>query len=145
MPKIAVEPPQARFHRPLSPPCDCSICKLGIPCCPRDVVYDAECKFCCQHYNGGTTRPFATRCGEHEASIRLGNNKSALSDHLNIDTDQGQPACQNPDRSIWGFNWKLLDKGRSFKDSFIREGVAINTNQPTINRNTPGWVKYTAI
>ena len=97
-----------------------------------------------QHYIGVTTRPFAKRFGEHEASIRLADNKSALSDHLNIDTVD-QPACQNAIRSIWGYDWNVLDRGDSYKDSFIREGVAINSNSPTINRNSPGWVKYTAI
>ena len=135
---------QSRFHRALSPPCNCPICNAGIPCCARHVIYDAECKFCRQHYNGVTTRPFAKRFGEHEASIRFADNKSALSDHFNIDTED-QTACQNPDRSIWGYNWKVLDRGRTYKDSFIREGVAINSDNPTINRNAPGWVKYTAI
>ena len=96
------------------------------------------------HYNGVTTRPFAKRFGEHEASIRIADNKSALSDHFNIDNED-QPACQNPDRSIWGYNWKVLYRGRTYKDSFIREGVAVCSNNPTINRNAPGWVKYTAI
>ena len=63
-----------------------------------------------QHYIGVTTRPFAKRCGEHEASIRLADNKSALSDHLNIDTVD-QPACQNAIRSIWGYDWNVPDRG----------------------------------
>ena len=44
-----------------------------------------------------------------------------------------------------GFSWKCIDRGRSYKDSFMREGVLIHTNQPAINRNIPGWVKYMKI
>ena len=44
-----------------------------------------------------------------------------------------------------GFNWKFIDNGRSDKDSFMRDGVLIHTNQPKINRNIPGWVKYMKI
>ena len=73
-------------------------------------------------------------------SIRLGDEKSALSTHL-LGTEDNPP-CRNPVRSIDGFSWKFLDRGKSYKDSFIREGVLIHTDRPKINRNVPGWVKY---
>ena len=31
---------------------------------------------------------------------------------------------------------------RSYKDSLMREGVLIHTNQPEINIKTPGWEIY---
>ena len=120
---------RTKFHRPLSPPCDCSICNVGIPCRARHVIYDAECKYCHQHYTGVTTRPFKVRYSEHEASIRFRNSKSALSDHLFVNTDDHQ-ACQNPNSTILGYDWKVLDRARSYRDSFIREGVTINSTPP---------------
>ena len=129
-----------RYHKALNPPCTCSICQLGTPCCQRHVIYQAECSHCTQNYKGVTTRPFCKRFKEHEASIRLGNYKSALSQHFLGDEDHSP--CSNPDKTVLGFNWSVLDRGKSYKDSFIREGVLINSTSPEINRNTPGWVKY---
>ena len=132
------------YHRPLgSSSCGCGICEQGTPCRTRHVVYDAECDYCTQNYEGVTTRPFYKRYNEHEASIRFGDEKSALSTHL-LGTED-VPPCRNPERSIKGFTWKFIDRGRSYKDSFMREGVLIHTNQPKINRNVPGWVKYMKI
>ena len=50
--------------------------------------------------------------------------------------------CDNPDKTVWGFEWSTVDRATDYKDSFMREGVAIGANNPSINRNTPGWVKY---
>ena len=75
--------------------------------------------------------------------MKMQDEKSALSTHL-LGTED-QPPCPNPTRSIDGFSWKVLDRGRSYKDSFMREGVLINSTMPQINRNIPGWVKYVKI
>jgi len=80
------------------------------------------------------------RYGEHEASIRLQNDKSALSQHFLGDWET-EP-CSNPDKSIRGYDFKIIDRAKGYKDSFIREGVLIHSTQPKINRNTPGWVNY---
>ena len=135
---------RTQFHKSLSPSCSCSICELGIRCQLRHVIYDAECRHCNEHYIGVTTRPFEKRYNEHEASVRFANDKSALSTHLFENTDNRR-ACPNPDPTVSGFTWKIVDRARSYKDSFIREGVLINSTQPSINRNTPGWVKYIKI
>ena len=129
-----------KYHKPLGSHCDCTVCDLGTPCKIRHVIYRADCKHCSEGYVGVTTRPFITRYKEHEASIRLGNTKSALSTHLSGDFDH--PPCQNPTNTIQGFSWKIVDRAKSYKDSFIREGVVINSTGPKINRNTPGWVSY---
>ena len=88
-----------RYHRALNPPCNCDVCKLGTPCCHRHVVYHAECKHCNEFYKGVTTRPFICRYDEHEASIRLGNTKSALSQHFLGDDEH--PPCPNPDKTMY--------------------------------------------
>ena len=106
-------------------------------------MYDAQCDYCTQNYGGVTTWPFYERYNEHEANIRFGDEKSALSTYF-LGTED-VPPCRNPERSIKGFTWKFIDRGRSYKDSFMREGVLIHTNQPKINRNIPGWVKYMKI
>ena len=118
----------------------CELCQLGTPCCHRHVIYQATCKECRQNYKGVTTRPFNVRYGEHEASIRLQNDKSALSQHFLGDWET-EP-CSNPDKSIRGYDFKIIDRAKGYKDSFIREGVLIHSTQPKINRNTPGWVNY---
>lgn len=132
-----------KYHRPLAPSCECDICGLGVSCCKRHVIYDAKCKHCNEHYIGVTTRRFSDRFKEHEASIRLQNEKSALSDHVH--GSFMEEACPNPDKSVQGFEWSFIDHATTYRDSFLREGVQINTAQPTINRNTPGWVKYMKI
>ena len=64
----------------------------------------------------------------------------ALSQHFHGDDEH--PPCPNPDKTIHGYDWKIVDRAKNYRDSFIREGVIINTSAPKINRNTPGWVKY---
>ena len=123
-----------RYHKPIKPQCVCEICQAGVPCDMRHVVYEAKCESCTESYIGVTTRPFKARWNEHERSIRLGNSTSALSDHLKV--------CDNKNKTICGFKWSVRDTARNYKDSFIREGVAIRLDQPKINRNTPAWVQY---
>ena len=130
-----------KYHKPLAPTCNCNICKLGVNCRMRHIVYDAQCKFCNEHYIGVTTAP---RFKEHEASIRLGNDKSALSTHLNANTDNKR-AWPNPEPTVWGFDWKFVDMARFYKDSFIKEAVCIKSLQSAINRNSPCWVQYIKI
>ena len=122
------------YHRPVSPKCNCETCESGISCRARYIVYKAECKDCSDSYIGVTTRPFRARWTEHERSIRQCDQKSALSEHFLV--------CQNPNKSISGYNFSILDRATNYKDSFIREGVAIRSFKPQINRNEPGWVQY---
>ena len=103
----------------------------------RHVVYRAECKGCSESYIGVTTRPFKARWQEHERSIRQNDGISALSEHLQ--------KCNNPDNTIKGYTWSLRDTAQTYKDSFIREGVAIKIDRPQLNRNTPAWVQYATI
>ena len=123
-----------RYHKPIKPPCTCEICQSGIPCNMRHVIYQAKCKSCSESYIGVTTRPFKARWQEHERSIRFEDTNSALSDHMKV--------CDNRDRTIHGYEWSIRDTARNYKDSFIREGVAIRQDLPKINRNTPAWVQY---
>ena len=121
-----------QFHKaPSITPCKCKICYQGIPCTTRHVMYNAECIECRKSYIGVTTRPFAIRLAEHNSSIKNNTDKSALTPHLE--------ECTNPLQSTEGFIWTTLDRGKGWKDSFIREGVLINTMNPKINRNTTAW------
>ena len=118
----------------------CEACTVGIPCHTRNLVYNAKCRLCENSYVGVTTRPFKDRFGEHEASIRLKNTKSALSAHLMGNPEKDQPGCPNPMPNPRGFEWSILDRGSSFKDSFFREALLINKEKPTLNRTKSGWV-----
>ena len=118
----------------------CLYCWNPLPLTSRHVVYHAECRLCQQAYDGVTTRPFICRAKEHNASIRHQNTKSALSEHLMGNLDKGLEPCQNPIQNIKGFAWSIIDRGSSYKDSFIREGLWINKNKPTLNRTKSGWV-----
>ena len=121
------------FHKPPSVPCNCDICKLGIPCKIRHVVYNAECNACHQKYIGVTTRPFEERVKEHAAQIDRQNKKSALTEHLLECED-------NLEKTIKGFSWSILDRGENWKDSFMREATHIRHLNPKINRNMSGWI-----
>ena len=56
--------------------------------------------------------------------------------------DDYHPPCPNPDKTIGGYNFKIVDRANGYRDSFMREGVIINSTDPKINRNNPGWVQY---
>ena len=122
-----------QLHKASPIDCNCDICQLGISCSCRHVIYNAKCKFCHEAYIGVTTRLFADRGGEPCAQIDSQNKKCALTEHLF--------ECDNHENSAQGFEWLILDRGDGWRDSFIREGVLIQSEKPKINRNVSGWVR----
>ena len=119
------------YHRATPRTCTCDVCDLGIPCHTRHVIYEAECNICHGSYDGVTTRPFKKREDEHDRALRYRNpDKSALAEHRQECTGEW---------STKSFTWKILDRGNGWKDSFIRESLQIKKNNPSLNRNWPGW------
>lgn len=53
-----------------------------IKCKRQYCVYGASCKTCNKQYTGATARPLEFRLSEHEASVRLGNRRSSLGEHI---------------------------------------------------------------
>ena len=121
-----------QYHRASPISCTCEVCELGIPCSARHVIYRAECKTCSEAYIGVTTRPFKMRAKEHERDISNWDTDTAFVPHLT--------RCSNPERSVTGFKWSILDRGAGWKDSFFREAAHINSHNPKINRTKSGWI-----
>ena len=49
----------------------CSIDPMNHPCLKNDVVYQLQCKECCEQYIGETARSLESRLTEHSADARL--------------------------------------------------------------------------
>ena len=112
-------------------PCNCKICNLGIHCEERNFVYEATCKQCQEIYVGASGRQAKKRLGEYESSIRLDSqtNRTTLGKH-NKNTHNKK--FNNIDQC---YSFKILDRGTDAVNTFIREGIHLQIQNPLINEN----------
>ena len=126
--------------RKVAPPptCNCRLHQAELPCNMRNVVYKATCRHCSQDYIGATARPLAKRVDEHEASQRLGNNRSTLGKHLvttHPSAVTGVKYSRDFEKFFENYDFRVLERGRDSLDTFLRENLAIQRERPGLNQN----------
>lgn len=127
--------------------CECALCKQGMRCKERHVVYEAVCRICDYNYIGVCNRWLEKRLGEHEASIRLENQRTTLGTHVTQHTaDQySTPYCTekpNMENLLDSYTVTKLDKGKDTIEAFIKEGLRISERKPMLNEKLEnGWVR----
>jgi len=110
--------------------CNCSICDVlsdKYSCKSRYVVYSFKCKICNDSYVGSTNRTFSARYAEHERSIRYGDMKSALSQHI-------RSKHNNVAMTIKDFYVEIIDHQNNPVRTRISEANFIDFLKPTLNR-----------
>ena len=91
----------------------------------KGVVYQLKCS-CEQTYIGETKRPLNICIKEHRTSVKKGDDKSALSDHIKI----------NPNHEIdWESVTKLACHKTSTNERKIIEAINIRRHKPKMNRD----------
>ena len=87
------------------------------------------------------------RLKEHEASIRLGNNRTALGPHYikhQLEQDPVPIYTEKPDieNLLAADKLKIIDKGRDSIEGYIKEGLHIRQLKPILNEKLEnGWVR----
>ena len=127
--------------------CECALCKQGMKCKERHVVYEAVCRICDYNYIGVCNRWLEKRLSEHEASIRLENQRTTLGAHVTQHTaDQySTPFCTekpNMENLLDSYTVNKIDKGKDTIEAFIKEGLRIREKKPMLNEKLEnGWVR----
>lgn len=136
--------------------CKCKLCTNNIDCTTRHFVYKAKCLICWKSYIGASYRPAADRIKEHESSIRLQNDKSALTKHFLQDHHDLLPSplsqllnnhhkgSRDMDTFFKNFDFSIIKRCRDTLDTFINEGIEIRDERPEINgKDGNGFVDLT--
>ena len=95
-------------------------------CEDKFIVYSFVCNFCNKKYIGQTCRQFQARYREHEYSLRMNNNNSALSDHSKND--------HNNSLTINDFQVEILTHCNTPVETRIAEAQMIDIHRPDLNR-----------
>lgn len=130
--------------------CSCALCKqpgTNVSCRDKHVVYSATCLICKEEYVGVSNRMLSKRMAEHEASVRLQNNRSALGTHTLehlVAQDATHFATDRPslDNLTETYQIRKLDRGRDTIEAYIKEGLRINERNPSLNTKLEnGWIR----
>ena len=103
-------------------------------------------------YIGASRNPTVKRLGQHEASVRRFNDSTTLGQHMiefhkNLKPTtipkKGKPSFNNLFKH---FTPKIIKNGKDTIDVFVKEGMAIKYNRPSLNNmNTNGFVSLPKI
>ena len=109
--------------------CNCTSCKMNIPCTTRNYIYQAECLHCQETYIGASHRPGKKRLMEYESSIRLPSQakRTTLGRHK-LEKHENE---ENKIESCYKF--KILDTGKYCLETFLKEGMHIINKSPGVN------------
>ena len=88
------------------------------------VVYSIECSNCPKTYIGETGRPLKTRLKEHQKSAKVGDLKSALSQHQ-LETGH----------RVNFEEVKVIQQVAFLKNRKVAEAIHIRTQKPALNRD----------
>ena len=134
--------------------CDCEICTTASKnssnfkiCEHRHVVYEVSCRRCSACYNGATNRHLVERIKEHERDVSLGKlEKSTIAEHASTHGENKEliSGRRGPDLHNFCtmFNVSIVDRGIDSIETFIKEGLIIEQNKPSMNVMTiNGWIR----
>ena len=127
--------------------CGCQLCEVGVMCTQKHAVYKATCYICSEAYIGVSNRQIVSRMKEHERGIRLNYNNSVLGQHYNHHFQNEDPVpilSDDPDykNMLSMYKVQIIDRGSDSIESYIREGLQIAKQAPTLNTKlSNGWVR----
>ena len=116
---------------------DKSCCCLTLGCKPSFLMAAKGLKYITQVYCN-------LRVGDHEASQRLGNHRTTLGKHLvttHPEAVTGKKNTRDFKNFLKNYDFRILDRGRDCIDTFLKENLAIQREQPALNEcKTNGWM-----
>ena len=134
---------------------NCILCTNKMPCQTSHYVYELTCKLCTDNstnnkpvsYVGASRRIMVKRLGQHEASFRRFNDRTSIGEHM-IKHHKDLKPKNIPKKGRVNFNNlfqhftpKIIHKGKDTLDLYLKEGIHIKKNRPSVNTmHTNGFV-----